>query len=145
MSSAVLPQTAKYALRAMTCLASRPTGEKVRAEVIAEITHVPPAFLSKVLGRLVAAGLLRSEKGHHGGFALARPPEIIRFLDVLEAVDVDLLDDECAFGWGRCNAARPCPLHDSWLELKEGMLHWAAQKTLADVDCARGWREQAGP
>ncbi|MCA9490010.1 MAG: Rrf2 family transcriptional regulator [Myxococcales bacterium] len=133
--SGVLPQTARYALRAMTCIASQPRGQKVRADAVARATNVPPAFLSKVLRRLVAAGLLRSEKGHHGGFELARPREAIRFLDVLEAVDVDLTSDDCAFGFGRCNAASPCPLHDAWLELKQSMLVWAARKTLVDVEC----------
>ncbi|MCB9683493.1 MAG: Rrf2 family transcriptional regulator [Alphaproteobacteria bacterium] len=133
--SAVLPQTARYALRAMTCLASQPPGHKVRADTIARATNVPAAFLSKVLRRLVAAGLLRSEKGHHGGFELARPRQAIRFLDVLEAVDVDLTSDDCAFGFGRCNAANPCPLHDSWIELRQSMLVWAARKTLDDVQC----------
>lgn len=133
---APIPQTARYALRAMTCLASAPSGEKVPADAIAARTSVPPAFLSKVLRRLVAAGLLRSEKGHHGGFELARPRETIRFLDVLEAVEVDLIDQDCAFGWGACDAAHPCPLHDTWLELKQSLLVWAARHTLADVDCS---------
>lgn len=133
--SGALPQTARYALRAMTCLASQPPGRKVRADAIAKATNVPAAFLSKVLRRLVAAGLLRSEKGHHGGFELARPRQAIRFLDVLEAVDVDLTSDECAFGFGRCNASSPCPLHDSWVELRQAMLVWAARKTLEDVEC----------
>ena len=130
-----LPQTARYALRAMACLASRHPGEKVRAEQIAAETRVPTAYLSKVLHRLVAAGLLRSEKGHHGGFELARPPVTIRFLDVLEAIDLELVDQSCAFGWGDCNADRPCPLHQTWTELQQGLLSWAARHTLADVDC----------
>lgn len=132
--SAVLPHTARYALRAMTCLASQPAGTKVRADVIARATNVPPAFLSKVLRRLVAAGLLRSEKGHHGGFELARPRQAIRFLDVLEAVDLDLMSEECSFGFGRCNRENPCPLHESWLELKQSLLVWAARHTLEDVE-----------
>jgi Rrf2 family protein len=131
-----VPQTARYALRAMSCLAAHPPGEKVPADVIAAATHVPPAFLSKVLRKLVGAGLLTAERGHHGGFALARPPEVIRFLDILDAVDVDVIEQDCAFGWGQCNASRPCPLHPAWVEFKQGILTWAATHTLADVDCA---------
>jgi Rrf2 family iron-sulfur cluster assembly transcriptional regulator len=96
---------------------------------------VPPAFLSKVLRKLVAAGLLRAERGHHGGFELARPAASIRFLDVWEAIGLELLDEECAFGWGSCNAAKPCPLHDTWTELKHQLVAWAARHTLAELDC----------
>jgi Rrf2 family protein len=122
----------------MTCIAAASaTGELVPAERIAASTHVPPAFLSKVLRMLVAAGLLRSSRGHHGGFALTREPGRIRFLDVLEAVDVALDDEQCAFGWGRCNATNPCPLHPTQLELNHALLSWASRHTLADIDYTR--------
>lgn len=130
-----LPQSARYALRAMACVASAPPGEKLPAERIARATHVPPAFLSKVLRKLVAAGLLRAERGHHGGFELNRPAEAIRFLDVLEAIGLELLDQECAFGWGSCDQSKPCPLHETWTELKQQLIVWAARHTLAEIDC----------
>lgn len=138
MADVGLPQTAVYALRAMAYVAgAHATGELVPAERIAGDTNVPPAFLSKVLRMLVSAGLLRSNRGHHGGFALTRPPATIRFLDVLEAVDVALADDGCAFGWGQCDASAPCPLHYAHLELRHALLTWASRHTLANVDLAR--------
>lgn len=119
----------------MVCIASLPPGERARSESISESAHVPTAFLSKILRRLVEAGLLDSEKGHHGGFKLARPARSVRLLDVLEAVDLQLIDNECAFGVGNCHPQQPCPLHPIWLELKQALLTWAASHTLADVDC----------
>ena len=129
-----LPQTAKYALRAAAWLGSRPAGERYSADAIAEATNVPPAFLRKVLRQLVEADLLSSEKGHHGGFALSRPAEVVRFLDVVEAIHMDLFDPNCVFGWGSCDHRQPCPLHASFLELKQAVIHWAASHTLADAD-----------
>ncbi|MEQ1564565.1 MAG: Rrf2 family transcriptional regulator [Myxococcota bacterium] len=133
-----LPSVAQYALRAMTCVAAADAAAGalgfVPADVLAARTAVPPAFLSKVLRKLVRGGLLRSTKGHHGGFTLARAPATIRLLDVLEAVEVELTSNTCAFGWGRCDSHTPCPLHAAHLELRHSLLEWATHRTLADID-----------
>ncbi|MFT3788364.1 MAG: Rrf2 family transcriptional regulator [Tepidisphaeraceae bacterium] len=66
-------QTAEYAFRAMTYLASAdgPAGsERIAAEV-----KVPKPYLLKILRDLVSAGLLESQRGPNGGFALVRRPE----------------------------------------------------------------------
>lgn len=128
-----LPKTAEYALRAMAHLAGLPQGTEARGAELAEAADIPMAYLSKVLRKLVRAGLLTSRKGHHGGFALARPRARIRFLDVLHAADYEPDSDNCAFGWDRCNPAHPCPLHPAWARQKEQFLGWAATTTLADV------------
>lgn len=128
-----LTQTAEYALRAMAYLANLPAGEAIRARDLAVPTNVPPHYLSKLMRRLVVAGLIHSQKGHGGGFTLARPPEEISLQQVLSAADVELVDDQCAFGWARCNSAIPCPLHPAWSRLKDACLHWARDTTLADL------------
>jgi Rrf2 family protein len=132
----LLPQTAEYALRAMACVAVLPAGEGVRAQDLAERSGIPLPYLSKVLRKLVLAGLLTSRKGHHGGFTLARAPRQIRFLDVLEAVEYQNDPDACAFGWRACNPVRPCPLHPAWSELKLSFKQWGAHTTLADIAVA---------
>lgn len=130
----LLTQTAEYALRAMACIASLPSGEASRAVDLAERTAIPLPYLSKILRRLVLDGLLTSRKGHGGGFALARPPGEIRFADILSAADFTLTPDRCAFGWGHCNDRNPCPLHPAWSQLKGAFTEWAATTTLDDVD-----------
>ena len=130
----ILPQTAEYALRAMACLAALPPGEGLRNRDLAAAAHIPSAYLSKILRRLVRDGLLRSHKGHHGGFQLARPAAEITFADVLAAAEVDLHGERCAFGWEKCNSEAPCPLHPSYSELKRELSTWALRTSLADVD-----------
>lgn len=129
----LLGQTAEYALRALAILASLAPGESIRASDLAEKTGVPAQYLSKVLRRLVARGLLRAQKGHGGGFSLARAPRSIRVADVLEALDSAPSADRCAFGWGRCNAADPCPLHPMWSKLNDAFTTWTSTTTLADM------------
>ncbi len=131
--TALLTQTAVYAFRALSRLAALPEGESASAPELAKLTNVPLPYLSKVLRRLVARGLLSAQRGHRGGFALARPPASVSFIEVLEALDQMPAADRCAFGWGRCNGARPCPLHASWDELNRSFRSWATTSTLADV------------
>ncbi len=139
----LFPQTAEYALRAMTIIASQPAGTPVRAKDLVDQTHVPQPYLAKVLRKLVEAGLLRSQRGHGGGFVLARNPLEIRFVDILRAVEVDPAARHCAFGLPRCDAKNPCPLHPFWEALQERYLEWAARTTLADVDASALDRREA--
>ena len=129
---APLSPTAEYALRAMVYLALNPN-EGVRSSDLASAINVPSHYLSKVLRKLVEAGLLASQKGHGGGFTLARDPDGIPFSDILAAVGEEPSGERCAFGWGRCDARNPCPLHPAWSKLNAAMLAWAQSTTLADV------------
>jgi Rrf2 family protein len=127
-------QIGQYALRTMAAFAQTQSDEPpLRAADIAMRTGVPPAYVSKVLRKLTEAGLLTSQKGHHGGFRLAKETSRIRLLDVLAAVDALPDQKKCVFGWGACKAAAPCPLHPAWSELSGCVFDWARTTTLAQV------------
>jgi Rrf2 family protein len=125
--------TARYALRAMMHLAALPAGERIRARDLSRASGVPPAYLSKIMRRLVARRLLLAVKGHGGGYRLARPPGRIRLSDVLEAAGGALERDLCVFGDGRCDPAEPCPLHSSWSELNDAFHAWSRRTTILKV------------
>ncbi len=129
----LLSQTAEYALRAMARLTTASPEAPVRARDLSAATGIPPQYLSKILRRLVLAGLLESQKGRGGGFTLAYAPEEIRFVDILEAVDAYPAPGRCAFGWGACNGDHPCPLHAAWTQMSETFHSWANNMTLAEV------------
>ncbi len=82
----MLSQTAEYALRAVVHLAVQ-DGEARTTVEIAEATKVPASYLSKVMQALTRAQLVTSQRGLGGGFVLARPPDEITALDVINAVD----------------------------------------------------------
>lgn len=133
-----LSQTAEYALRAMAWFAIHAPDGSVRARDLSQATGIPAHYLSKILRRLVIGGVLESQKGQGGGFRLARPPQEIRFRDILAAVDAFPERERCAFGWGACDASRPCPLHDSWFPMSRAFDEWASSTTLAQVGVASG-------
>lgn len=127
-----LSRPAEYALRAMTYLARQKPGQRVLTRDLAEAINVPPPFLSKIMRRLTADGMLDAKKGHHGGFVLAKAPGDVRFIDILRAVDFEPTVDHCLFGLGNCDTQNPCPLHSEWSILKGQIEQWARSHTLDD-------------
>jgi len=130
-----LNQTLEYGLRATSQLAISPDGVFVNAAELSEATGIPRHYVSKVMRRLVAQGLVLAQKGHSGGFRLAHSPQETRFSDVLAALDYDV-DERCVFGWPDCCTDNPCPLHESWSEMKQAFCQWTHETTLADVNVA---------
>jgi Rrf2 family protein len=127
-----LSRTAEYSLRAMTYLARLQTSKRIRVRDLAEAVDLPAPYLSKIMQKLTAVGILDGQKGHHGGFLLAKPPAEIRFIDILQAVDFNPVAEHCLFGWDSCDEQDPCPLHPQWSILKDQIEQWARSHTLAD-------------
>jgi Rrf2 family iron-sulfur cluster assembly transcriptional regulator len=132
----LISQTAEYAVRAMSAIATLPEGIKIRATDLGRATGIPAPYLSKILRRLVLAGLLVSQKGQGGGFSLACPATAIPFIDILNAVDAFPADGRCAFGWGNCDQLSPCPLHGAWSRLNHQIRDWANVTNLAEIATA---------
>jgi Rrf2 family protein len=105
----------------------------IRAKEIASEIKCPASYVSKVLRKLVTAGLLRAERGHGGGFLLARPAEKIFFCEVLEAVQGATEPKQCIFGWRRCDGNNPCILHHRWSAVSGTFAEWTQSTSLADI------------
>ncbi|HET6574946.1 MAG TPA: Rrf2 family transcriptional regulator [Fimbriiglobus sp.] len=102
-------QTVEYALRAAVDLASR-GGEPATTEEVARRTQVPVAYLAKILQGLARAGIVRSQRGVGGGVALAKAPEELTILEVVNAVDPIVRIRTCPLKLSS-HGARLCPLH----------------------------------
>jgi Rrf2 family iron-sulfur cluster assembly transcriptional regulator len=117
----------------MATFALTEKGQPLRAKDIAEDVGVPTFYLSKILRRLVEAELLNAQKGHGGGFVISKPTSKIKFCHILEAIDGDLTQRKCVFGWDLCSDKTPCVLHNSWKNLSTHFLEWSRETTLADL------------
>ncbi|MEO1584335.1 MAG: Rrf2 family transcriptional regulator [Planctomycetota bacterium] len=78
-------KTTEYGFRAAVFLCEA-RGRRVPAQEIAETTHVPVRYMSKVLQTLTEAGLIESQRGPTGGFWLTRNPDELSLLDIVEAI-----------------------------------------------------------
>lgn len=118
----------EHAIRAMTFLAALPPGSLGGAREIADQERIPAAFLWKILHTLTRKKLIRSFKGVHGGYELARPAKRITLAQVIHAMD-DARGRHCLLGFPGCGPQRPCPLRPI-----ENQLQLALQRTtLAEV------------
>ena len=73
------------ALHALGHMASDPERPRTSVEIAAH-NETHPGFVRRVLGLLREAGLVASEKGHAGGWTLARAPDAITLADVYVAL-----------------------------------------------------------
>lgn len=122
-----------HGLRAVLFIASRDVESPVRGEDIAREEDLPQPFLSKILKILSSRNILHSVRGPGGGFRLARASGEISLLDIVEAIDGLSQFDECALGWKTCQDDNPCPLHNSWKEMRQGLREYLAKSSVADL------------
>src|SRR3954466_15208451 len=102
-------QTLEYALRIVVYIAGA-GGKPATTRQIALATHVPESYLSKVLQGLSRAGLVRSQRGLHGGSVLARPADQITLYDVIQSVAPIRRITTCPLGL-KSHGANLCPVH----------------------------------
>ncbi len=127
----MISPTAEYALRAIVAL-GQGDGDAMVTRKIAEITKVPPGYLSKVLQTLGKSGLVRSRRGLGGGFVLAKPPGEMTVLDVVNAVDPIKRIDCCPLDL-QAHGQNLCSLHKR-LDAATALIERAfAETTVADV------------
>ena len=129
----MITQTAEYALRAVVYLADQ--GAPQTTSVIAEHTHVPVGYLSKVLQGLCKAGLVNSQRGLHGGFVLTAPAAEMTVLRVVNAVEPIRRFHECPLG---LHGKELCPLHRKLDDAAKSIETTFGDTTIADLNSASG-------
>jgi Rrf2 family protein len=75
-----------YAIRALLTLAER-SPELTTIDIVIGEQNLPRKFAEAILSDLRRAGIVRSQRGAHGGYALARPAEEITLGAVFRGVD----------------------------------------------------------
>lgn len=120
----------EYGLRAMIFLASQPPERVISFREIARRMDVPVDFMAKILKTLVVRKVVRSTRGAHGGYSLARPSREISMLDVIEAVEGPVRVNVCQDGHHGCKLSRSCTMYGVWKLGQERMLEVYRAATL---------------
>jgi len=111
-----ITRQADYAVRAVTYLAKLGSERRAATSQIAHEQQIPPSFLAKIVSQLSVAGLLQTSRGARGGVSLARDPENISLLEVVEAIDGPILLNDCVADSGACQFSDECPMRPIWCE-----------------------------
>ncbi len=105
----LLSEACEYAIRAVVYLAQRP-GQTHKVRNIAEGTCAAPGYLVKVLQNLAKAGIVSTQRGSTGGFALLRDPASLSVLEIVNAVDPIERIRSCPLGLEN-HGASLCAMH----------------------------------
>jgi Rrf2 family iron-sulfur cluster assembly transcriptional regulator len=134
-----------YALRALVYLAAQDSLRVVACGEIESRQAVPAHFLSKILRKLVAAGLLESVPGARGGFRLGRPAATITIRDVYEAIEGPLCLIECvAQGDEFCCFSGVCTQISVWRGAQQVLMDYLASISLEKIADPHGLTARLG-
>ena len=131
-----ITRQADYAVRAVLYLA-RNGDQRKATSMIAEKQRIPPSFLAKIVSQLSIAGLLHTSRGARGGVSLARAPQEITLLEVIEAIDGPMQLNECVGDSGACSFDDDCPLRPVWCDAQEQLVNKLKGTNFADMIAKR--------
>ena len=127
-----ITRQADYAVRAVLHL-SRSGDERIATSTIAEVQHIPPSFLAKIISQLSIAGLLHTSRGARGGVTLARNAKDITLLEVVEAIDGPIQLNECVQGEGVCSFEDNCPIRSVWCDAQDELVTRLRKTNFAEL------------
>ncbi|MBI2325070.1 MAG: Rrf2 family transcriptional regulator [Chloroflexi bacterium] len=129
-----LTREADYALRTMLEVATQPFGELTTTTQVSRHRLVPLPFVRKIVPRLAAAGLLRTRRGKSGGLMLARQPDEISLLAVIDAVSADTITiNRCVLQPETCPLQPICPVHEVCRVVRDEMVRLFGSVRLSDM------------
>ena len=113
---------ADYATRAVLHLARLQHDRLVPTNEIARRQNIPSSFLAKIIAQLSIAGLLQTARGAHGGVKLARKPQNITLLEVIEAIDGPIQIIKSVEGNGSRSREGSCRIQDVFTDVQNDLV-----------------------
>jgi FeS assembly SUF system regulator len=84
------------------------------ASEVAAATRLGEPTVRKLLKLLARGGIVVSHRGAAGGYALARPPERINAVEIIDALEGPVALTECSGEHHSCERERRCALEHNW-------------------------------
>ena len=88
-----ISRSAGYGLLAVGYIAQHRDKKIILSNTVSEKYNIPLEYLLKIMQQLVRVGVLRSKRGPRGGFSLAKSPNKITMLEIVEAVEGPIVSD----------------------------------------------------
>ncbi|MEB8328373.1 Rrf2 family transcriptional regulator [Flavobacteriaceae bacterium KMM 6897] len=125
----------EYGIRATTYIALQSLeGRRVSLKEIAEEIDSPVAFTAKILQLLSKNNVVDSVKGAYGGFEIERTQiDRLKLSEIVNAIDGDKIYVGCGLGLKECNADKPCPVHDKFVEIRNNLKQMLENTTLYEM------------
>ncbi|ENO95982.1 SUF system Fe-S cluster assembly regulator [Thauera phenylacetica] len=122
-----------YGTLILTHMAGHP-GRVHSAAGLAEALGLGLPTVSKVLKTLGRHELVSSQRGAHGGYALARPPNRITVADVIDALEEQAFGlTECSSSSGVCAIESDCRIRENWMRINTVVRQALQAVNIADM------------
>lgn len=121
-----------YATVVLTVLAARPD-VVLSAPELAERAGLEAPTVAKVLKPLASAGLVEGFRGANGGYRLARAPDAISLVQIVEAMEGPLGMTECSIASGQCGIEHSCGVRANWRRINDVVADALGNVSLAQM------------
>ncbi|MBE0428298.1 MAG: Rrf2 family transcriptional regulator [Thermoleophilia bacterium] len=128
-----LTRQSDYGVRAVLHLANLPYGKVVQTKEIAARQVIPSKYLPSIIRTLARAGLIRTLRGNQGGVMLARPPEDLSVLEVIEAVEGPISLVPCLRSPEQCVHQDSCTFRPVCENVQNSLIAQLHNTTFADL------------
>ena len=120
-----------YAIILLTHLGE--SADHVSAQKVSKQYKLPYPMVANILKQLVSSGLIKSNRGQHGGYVLARSAHEIKLSEIIEVTDSPFSFVECAHDEGLCEVHQCCPTHRPLVALHQKIQKFFEDTTLAAI------------
>jgi FeS assembly SUF system regulator len=103
-----------YGVLLLTLMARGPDSVSISARELSQRSGLPLPMVSKILKLLARGGVLSSQRGPKGGYALTRRPDRISVADVVAALEGPVSITECIEHPGDCRQEATCGVRGNW-------------------------------
>jgi Rrf2 family cysteine metabolism transcriptional repressor len=137
----IFSAAAEYGVRVMVELGRHGGDRPLSLKAIAENEGLPLSYLEHIVPKLKGADLIRSSRGAHGGYWLARPADEITMDEVVLALEGAVAPMECFVNLPTervpCSHAgdmgHSCSTKLLWMRVQGGIVKALQGTTLADL------------
>jgi len=130
-----LTSKGRYAVMAMADLAKNYVEEPTSLAEISLRQGISISYLEQLFLKLRKNNLVQSTRGPSGGYVLSKPPEEIKLLSIINAVDEEIKTLKCRKESKRgCNhKSIKCITHNLWDDLETHINKFFEDNTLNDI------------
>ena len=123
----------RYGTRVLLDLAMHRDQGLVLLKDVAQRQEISLRYLEHIITPLVMAGIVRSTRGAKGGVYLARPPDKIKLIEVIQVLEGSTAPVECVDSPGLCSRSKICVTRDVWTQVKTAIDKILENTTLGDL------------
>ena len=124
----------RYALRMLLDLAEHSGGGYVSLKDIAERQNISKKYLEQIISAFKNTDILKTGRGAHGGYLLAKSPDKYTVGDILRVTEGSLSPVACAEqNPPECGRCAECPTYPLWVGLSDVINNYLDSVTLQDL------------